>query len=114
MKNYMHFITYLIFLLFLTSCFSTTPKYLFAPNTTNLIQLKSKGDLKAALNYSSTSHPIRILESNASGRQRSNGIDLQTINAENEIMFEIMENTELLTDKLMVKMKPQIKVNILK
>ena len=61
--------------LMLSSCFSTTPKYLFAPNSTNLIDIKNKGDLKAALNYSSTRHPSN---DGNSGRQNSNGIDVQS------------------------------------
>lgn len=61
--------------LMLSSCFSTTPKYLFAPNSTNLIEIKNKGDLKAALNYSSTRYPSN---DGNSGRQNSNGIDVQS------------------------------------
>ncbi len=61
--------------LMLSSCFSTTPKYLFAPNSTNLIEVKNKRDLKAAFNYSSTRHPSN---DGNSGRQSSNGIDVQS------------------------------------
>lgn len=100
MKNNLLSLESAICILLLSSCFSTTPKYLFAPNSTNLIQLKSKGDFKAALNYSATRHPILILESNTSGRQRSNGIDVQTAYAiSNKIAIKLDGFTRAETDR---------------
>ncbi|MCY7292778.1 MAG: hypothetical protein LH615_11425 [Ferruginibacter sp.] len=100
MKNNLVCLAPGICIFLLSSCFSTTPKYLFAPNSTNLLELKNKGDLKAAVNYSSTSHPNRILEENSSGRQRSNGVDLQTAFAiSNNIAVKLDGFTKRETDR---------------
>lgn len=60
----------------LTSCFTTTPKYLFAPNSANLLQIEKKGDVKAAINYAQSKHVGN--NDNSPGIQKSNGIDIQT------------------------------------
>ncbi len=61
----------------LTSCYTTTPKYLFAPNSANLLQIEKKGDVKAAINYAQSKH--RKNNDNSPGRQTSNGVDIQTV-----------------------------------
>lgn len=58
------------------SCYTTTPKYLFAPNSANLLQIEKKGDVKAATNYAQSKHVGNNDES--PGIQTSNGIDVQT------------------------------------
>ena len=60
----------------LTSCFTTTPKYLFAPNSANMLQIEKKGDVKAAINYAQSKHVGN--NDNSPGIQKSNGIDIQT------------------------------------
>ena len=83
--------------IFLSSCFSTTPKYLFAPNSTNLMEVKSKGDIKAAVNYSSTSHPVN---DDNSSRQKSSGIDVQSAFAvSNNIALKLDGFTKWETDR---------------
>ena len=60
----------------LSSCYTTTPKYLYAPNSANLLQTEKKGDLKAAINYAQSKHAGN--NDDDVGRQTSNGIDVQT------------------------------------
>ena len=60
----------------LSSCYTTTPKYLFAPSSANLLQIEKKGDVKTAINYAQSKH-VRNND-NSPGKQSSNGIDIQT------------------------------------
>ena len=60
----------------LSSCYTTTPKYLFAPNSANLLQIEKKGDVKTAINYAQSKH-VRNND-NSPSKQSSNGIDIQT------------------------------------
>ena len=59
-----------------TSCYTTTPKYLFAPNSANLLQIEKKGDVKTAINYAQSKHSGN--NGDSPGRQTSNGVDIQT------------------------------------
>ncbi len=58
----------------LSSCL-VTPRYLQAPNSTNLIQIDKKNDIKAAVSYAKTGHGDFA---GAGTKQRSNGLDIQT------------------------------------
>lgn len=60
----------------LTSCYTSTPKYLFAPNSANLLQIEKKKDVKAAINYAQSKHAGN--NDDSPGIQTSNGIDIQT------------------------------------
>ncbi len=60
----------------ITSCYTTTPKYLFAPNSANLLQIEKKGEVKAAINYAQSKHVGN--NDDSPGKQTSNGIDIQT------------------------------------
>jgi Outer membrane protein beta-barrel domain len=68
-----YFIKIYIVLLF-CSCGYTTPKYLYAPNTSNLIQVEKKDDLKIATSYSNTSHSD---DTYGETKQKSAGLDFQ-------------------------------------
>lgn len=58
-----------------TSCYTSTPKYLFAPNSANLLAIEKKGDIKAAINYAQSKHVGKNEDS--PGRQISNGLDVK-------------------------------------
>ena len=57
----------------LTSCYTATPKYLYAAHSVNLLQTEKKGDLKAAINYTQSKH-----NDNNVGKEISNGIEIQS------------------------------------
>ncbi len=76
MKSIYPSVIIIFFAFVLTSCLSTTPKYLYAPNSANLLQTEKKGDVKAAVNYSQSKHSATSNGDNGS-RQISNGVDAQ-------------------------------------
>jgi hypothetical protein len=89
------------FLVLLSSCASTTPKYLHAPNGLNLLQVEKKNDIKASLNYGGTGHGTTLTGSN---KQQSNGISIQTVYAINNTLaikadfYKYWDRDENLTD----------------
>ena len=76
MKSISISVIIIFFLVNLSSCYTTTPKYLYAASSANLLQTEKKGDVKAAINYAQSKHSGNN-DDNA-GRQISNGIELQT------------------------------------
>ena len=75
MKSISHSVLMIAFVIGLTSCNSITPKYLFAPNSANLLAIEKKADVKAAINYAQSKHVGK--NDDSPGRQISNGLDVQ-------------------------------------
>jgi hypothetical protein len=74
MKNMQSFFLPFIAIVVFTSCYTSTPKYLYAANSTNLLQT-NKNDVKIAAGYAKSSH--RNNNSDDSGnKQQSNGIEI--------------------------------------
>jgi hypothetical protein len=101
MRNIYNLILIAFLICMFVSCASTTPKYLYAPNGLNLIQVEKKNDIKAALNYAGTGHGRA---STGSSKQQTNGINIQTAYAvTNKIaikadLYKYWENDESLNN----------------
>lgn len=61
------------YVVFFTSC--TANKYIYSPATANLLTPTNKGNVQAAINYSSAAASFNGLRE----KQHSNGIDIQTV-----------------------------------
>lgn len=91
------FLLAIITILCLSSCLLITPRYLHAPNSSNLLQVEKKKDIKASLSYSKTAH--EHLKGGGS-KQQSNGIDIQTAFAlSNKIAIKLDAFAKLENDK---------------
>jgi hypothetical protein len=75
MKSIYNSVIFIVIFASLSSCYTTTPKYLYAPNSLNLLHTEKKGDVKAAFNYAQSKHSNNTNDN--SGRQISNGIETQ-------------------------------------
>ena len=71
-----HYIMLIIIAPVFVSCYTTTPKYLFAPNSANLLQIENNGEAKAAINYAQSRHSGN--NDDSPGIQTSNGVDIQS------------------------------------